>query len=77
MKQSMIANEWREEGRAEGPVEARGESILTLLQIRFHTKPPEIVERVTTTQDHGLLSRWFTLAATADSLADFQAAMEE
>ena len=69
VKQSTIANEWRNEGRQE--------AILELLENRFHTKPPEIVARVTTTQDANRLSRWIKLAAAADSLADFQAAMEE
>jgi len=69
VKQSTVANEWR--------AEAHQKDILRLLNIRFHVRSPEIVERVTETQDIDQLLRWFDLAATANSLADFQAAMDE
>ena len=77
MRQSTIANEWRAEGRTEGDTDRHRQDILTLLQIRFHTKPPEIVALVNATQDYNRLSRWFEVAATADSLAAFQAVMDE
>ena len=77
VKQSTVANEWRTEGIAVGLTKGDQKAILNLLQIRFHSKPPEIVERVMATQDADRLSRWFELAATEASLEDFQAAMDE
>ena len=73
VKQSTVANEWRAEGIAVG----LHKGILNLLEFRFHTLPPEIVDRIKTTQDVDRLSSWIDLAMTAASLDDFQAAMEE
>jgi len=73
VRESTVANEWRQEGR----IEARQENILKLLDIRFHANPSEIVAHVNATQDYNRLLRWFKLAATADSIAAFQAAMDE
>ena len=77
MKQSQIANEWRAEGRTEGRAEGKQESLLDVLECRFHATTPEIVATVTTTQDVNRLTRWIKLAAEANSLADFEAGMGE
>ncbi len=81
MRESVIANEWKNEGRVEGRVEgrregrieSRREDLLNVLQARFPGELPEDVVRVVATQENAdSLSRWLVAAATAANIEQFR-----
>ncbi len=64
MKQSQQVLEWQ--------AEARAESILRLLELRFHEVPPDLAESLRTTTDFVKLTAWFDLAYSAASIEAFR-----
>jgi hypothetical protein len=64
---SWLAEEIREEGRAQGRVQAGAKDILIVLEARGVNVPDEVRERVTACDDLELLDRWLVRAAIAAS----------
>jgi hypothetical protein len=83
MRESQIVQEWQAQARAEGRAEGREEGevrraravIVRALQVRFGNVPEDVRARVENEGDLALLQGWFDLALTANSLAEFQAAL--
>ena len=46
MRKSRVIEEWRDEGREEGRLEARRADLLLLLKKRFTDLPTELVHRI-------------------------------
>jgi hypothetical protein len=78
MRESTVINEWIAEGRLKGRVEARRADLLEVLRARFPIAlPPHLNTAIQENTDPDLLSRWIILAAIADSLDAFRAAIQE
>lgn len=74
MLRSQIVEEWRQEGRVEGRVEEKRADVLRALQLRLaNPVPADIAAPIEQQPDLEVLSRWFDLALTADSLETFRA----
>lgn len=67
---SDLAEEIRDEGRAEGSVNTYGTVILTVLEQRGIDVPADVRERIAECRDLGLLHTWLVRAATALSAAE-------
>lgn len=69
MRESVIANEWKNEGRVQG----RREDLLKVLQARFPGPLPGEVVQVVNTQDNAdSLTNWLIAAATATTIEQFR-----
>jgi hypothetical protein len=67
---------WLREMRIAAELKGRRESLLRVLQVRFtRDVPGPMLERIRTQSDTDELQRWFDLALTSPSLADFRAAV--
>lgn len=76
MQESQYIKRWMNEGRTRGIVEAKQADLLRVLQKRFQGPLPETVRlAVEGTNDPTTLDRWLDAAATANTLAEFRAAM--
>jgi hypothetical protein len=72
--QSQQVLEWQ----AEAEMRTKRNVLLRLLQLRFKTEvPADLAATVQAMTDLDTLSRWFDLAATSDSLAEFLQAVEK
>ncbi len=73
MRESVIANEWKNEGRVQGRIESRREDLLKVLQARFPGPLPGEVVQVVNTQDNAdSLTNWLIAAATAPTIEQFR-----
>jgi hypothetical protein len=76
MKESQVIKGWMNEGELIGTVKTRRIVLLDVLRIRFQDPVPESVRvAIEGTNDPTTLERWFQTAMTANSLAEFRAAM--
>jgi predicted transposase YdaD len=64
------AERLKEEGKAEGLLQAKRQDLLRLIRNRFKSVPRAVTARVQATEDLEQLDAWFDLAPTADRLAD-------
>jgi hypothetical protein len=62
----------KEEGREEGALQIARESVLAVLQVRFETVPPELVEVINNIADIPRLKQLLLQAIAIPSLAEFQ-----
>lgn len=65
-----MLREERAEGRAEGRVESKAEAVLEFLE-DLGEIPEYVRERIMNEKDLQTLTRWFKLAAKADSFEEF------
>lgn len=76
MRKSRIVEEWREEGRQEGRIEAFQSLLLRRLQKRFPgAAPPEVTTAVQTQTNADELIRWLDVIDNAESLEAFRTAI--
>jgi hypothetical protein len=76
MKESQVIKGWMDEGKVIGLVEARRADLLEVIRVQLQDPVPESVRvAVEGTNDPGTLERWFKAALTANTLAEFRAAM--
>lgn len=69
-----ITDRIRQEGRVEGKIEGKIEVVLELLE-EVGKIPARIVQRISRETDLAVLSRWIRCAASASSIAEFEAKM--
>lgn len=69
-----ITDRIRQEGKAEGKIEGKIEDVLELLE-EVGKIPARIVQRISQETDLAVLSRWIRCAASASSIAEFEAKM--
>lgn len=76
MKESVVITGWINEGKQVGIVEKARAVLLKVLRVRFQDPVPESVRvAIEGTNDPATLDRWFDAALTANTLAEFRAAM--
>lgn len=66
------AQELRAEGMVEGEAKGEAKAIVTVLKARFGSVPQETVERISAYTDLVVLNSLTSLAATCETLAEFQ-----
>jgi hypothetical protein len=67
-----IADELRAEGLKEGEIRGRRQILLSLLQHRFGEVPPEIRDRIASTEDIKQLDGWLRRFVTATTLKEME-----
>jgi hypothetical protein len=76
MRKSQIVEEWREEGRQEGRIEAFRDLLLRRLQKRFSAlSAPEVIAVVQAQTNADELLRWLDLIDSVESLEAFRTAI--
>src|SRR5262245_35047022 len=76
MKESQVIKGWMDEGKVIGVVEARRAALLDVIRIQLQDPVPESVRvAIEGTNDPITLDRWLKAALTANTLAEFRAAM--
>jgi hypothetical protein len=76
VRESQIILDWKREAWQEAEVETARRFLLDLIQLRLENPVSDPVRRaIEGTNDLDILRRWFHNAATANSLAEFRAAM--
>lgn len=64
VRQSVVVNEWKAEGKAE--------AVRDILETRFGTLPSEVAAKVDQTREGDTLKRWLVLAVQAATLEQFR-----
>jgi hypothetical protein len=78
MTESQVVNEWISQGEAKGKLEVSRQKLLRLVQRKFPEPLSEEVSRLILQQDSmELLDAWFDTAISAQSLAEFIAALRQ
>jgi hypothetical protein len=73
MRESVVVEGWREEGRQEGEMARLRKDVLRALALRFRiTVPSDIEASVKALTDRDELSRWFDATQTSDNLDAFR-----
>ncbi len=74
---ATIADAWKAEGRdmAEGKAEGQAHSVILFLESRFNEVPAGIQEKLMAMRDGGRIETLVKLAATCQSLKEFQKAL--
>ncbi|VTR92973.1 Uncharacterized protein OS=Lachnospiraceae bacterium A4 GN=C804_02285 PE=4 SV=1 [Gemmata massiliana] len=75
VRESMVVNGWKAEGRAEGRTEGRAEALLAVLEEKFGSVPQDLVDTVRATTDADKLRQWVGAAVRAETLEAFRAAI--
>jgi hypothetical protein len=70
-------DQMRSEGREEGTIQGKQESIVSVLRARFTPVPEELAQRIRTIAAPEVLEALLAHAATATSLDDVQAALPD
>jgi hypothetical protein len=76
VQESQVVLRWVREGMLKGELQAMHRNRVQVLQVRLQTPLPEDLRlAIEGTNDLDTLSRWLEVAATADSLDGFRAAV--
>ncbi len=76
MPKSPVVEEWRQEGRLEGRIQAERAKLIEAIELKFHTEvPAELREAIETMTDAAELDRWFRLVFSKRSLPAYRKAV--